>query len=41
MIMGPPEESILIAQMVLKRGLRTTKIKYFTESINQSIKIYL
>ena len=37
MIMGPPEGSILIAQMVIKLGLSTTKIKYLTESINQSI----
>ena len=38
MIMGPPEGSILIAEMVIKLGLSTTKIKYLTESINQSIK---
>ena len=30
MIMGPPEGSILIAQMVIKLGLNTTKIKYLT-----------
>ena len=36
MVMGPPEGSILIAQMVIKLGISTTKIKYLTESINQS-----
>ena len=30
MIMSPPEGSILIAQMVIKLGLSTTKIKYLT-----------
>ena len=30
MIMDPPEGSILIAQMVIKLGLSTTKIKYLT-----------
>ena len=37
MIMGPPEGSILIAEMVIKLGLSTTKMKYLTESINQNI----
>ena len=38
MIMGPPEKvfkaSILIAQMVIKLGVSTTKIKYLTEMID-------
>ena len=37
MIIGPPEGSILIAQMVIKLALTTTQIKYLTESINQNI----
>ena len=39
MIMGPPEESILIAQMVIKLGLSTTKIKYLTGIYDQSKRL--
>ena len=41
MTMGPPEGSILIAQMMIKLGLSTTKIKYLTEiyMISQNVSI--
>ena len=40
MIMGPPEGSILIAQMVIKLGLSTTKIKYITRIYMISQNVY-
>ena len=40
MIMGPPEGSILIAQMVIKLGLSTTKIKYLTGMYMISQNVY-
>ena len=40
MIMGPPEGSILIAQMVIKLGLSTTKIKYLTGIYMISQNVY-
>ena len=40
MIMGPPEGSILIAQMVIKLGLSTTKIKYITGIYMISQNVY-
>ena len=41
MIMGPPEGSILIAQMVIKLGLSTTKIKYLTGIYMISQNVYI
>ena len=40
MIMGPPEGSILIAQIVIKLGLSTTKIKYVTGIYMISQNVY-
>ena len=40
MIMDPPEGSILIAQMVIKFGLSTTKIKYLTGIYMISQNVY-
>ena len=40
MIMGPPEGSIIIAQMVIKLGLSTTKIKYITGIYMISQNVY-
>ena len=40
LIMGPPEGSILISQMVIKLGLSTTKIKYLTGIYMISQNVY-
>ena len=40
MIMGPPEGSILIAQMVIKLGLSTHKDKIFNRNIYDQSKMF-